>query len=304
MSAFDVEPEDMTRASVVDEKLNALLGGRNPAEGDELASQLSWLIEQVNDAFPLAVMPEQVEDAHLARMMEVAGESPVLVTAPLAPVYASRFDRLRAGLSRKVAAATLTFTAAFGGAAYAGVLPAPIQEAVSNAAAIVGLELPNPADAVADQDDSELEEVGNDDRSSDDSVGSGSRGARSGSGADSDDELESKGDDSDQIGDEDRDTGDDPSDGDSEQEDGDSGDEPDTDEPDSDEPDRGDESDTDEPDSGDESDTDEPDTDEPDTDEPDTDEPDSRDDDVDNEDGLEGSSDSGFGFDDEGALDL
>lgn len=295
MSGFDVEPEDMTRASVVDEKLNALLTGRDPAEGDELASELSWMIEQVDNAFPLPVVSKQVEDTHLARMMEVSGELPVPVTAPIAPVHASLFDRLRAGLSRKVAAATLTLTAAFGSAAYAGVLPAPVQEAVSNAAALVGLELPNPVDDGADQDARELEEVGDDYQRPDDAVGSGPNGPRSDSGAGSDDdELESKRDDPDQEGDDDGHAADGAASDD------------DSDQDDSDEPDGGDEPDSDEPDGEDETDSDEPDgEDEPDSDEPDGgDSSGTEDIDIDNQDEFAGSTDSGFGLDDEGASDL
>lgn len=169
MSVFDVEPEDMTSASVLDEKLNALLAGQRPAPGDELGSELSFMLEQVRQAFPPVVVPEQVEDVHFARMMNAAAglsadvtapmavaQGPAAITAPSAPVRAGFLDKIRAGLSHRMAAAMLALTTAFGGAAYAGILPPPIQSAVANAAAAIGLKLPHPGDeasAVVDEDE-------------------------------------------------------------------------------------------------------------------------------------------------------
>ncbi len=145
MSGFGVEPEDMRRATVLDKKLDALLAGRDPAPGDEMAAELALMLDEVRAAFPAVVVSEQVEDAHIARIVEAA-ESVAPVTAPMAPARSSFLDRMRAGLSRRVAAASLAFTAAFGGAAYAGALPDPVQRAVSNAAGAVGVELPKPGD--------------------------------------------------------------------------------------------------------------------------------------------------------------
>ena len=210
MSGFGVEPEDMRRATVLDKKLDALLTGGDPVPGDELAAELSLMLQELESAFPAAVVSEQVEDVHIARMIEAARESVAPATAPMAPANApmaparsSLLDRMRAGVSQRVAAASLAFTAAFGGAAYAGVLPAPVQRAVANAAGAVGLELPKPGDddkkgrSVAgdpqDEDDRDPAEP-TVDRSEDESragdgtrnTGDGGRDSRRGSGQDSD----------------------------------------------------------------------------------------------------------------------
>lgn len=174
MSPFDVEPEDMKRASVIDEKIDALLAGRAPAPGDELASDLSRMIEQVDSAFPLPVISEQVEDAHLARIMAASAEMPAPQMTPAAPVRETPLMRLRAGLSRRVAAATLMLATAFGGAAYVGVLPAPVQQAVSKVAAFIGLDLPDRNDDGAQEGGHDRKEIGDDKSSSDDLEGSDS----------------------------------------------------------------------------------------------------------------------------------
>ena len=299
MSGFDVEP-DMTRASVVDEKLSALLTGRDPVDGDELASELSWMIEQVNSAFPLPVMPEQIEDTHLGRMMEVRGELPVPVPARIAPVHASLSDRLRAGLSHKVAAAALAFTAAFGGAAYAGVLPAPVQEAVSNAAALVGLELPNAFEHDDDQDVRELQGVGDDYQPPDDAVDSGPDGPRSNSGPGPvDTGIESDDDDPDQEGNDDGDAENGAaSDDGNEQDDSDETDA--GSKPDSDEADGGHEPISEDRDGGDEANSDEANSDEPNG----GDSSGTEDIDVDSPDEFEGSTVPGSASDDGSASDL
>lgn len=57
------------------------------------------------------------------------------------------FSTLFASLSAKVAGVALAATVATGGLAAAGVLPAPAQRAVSQAASTIGLHLPSPKDA-------------------------------------------------------------------------------------------------------------------------------------------------------------
>lgn len=141
MSDFGVEP-DMSRSVIIDDKLDALLAGREAAPGDELAAELSFMLGQIHQAFPPAVVSEQVEDAHITKMMEAAASLPVAETADTVALQAPLLDRIRAGLSRRIAVATLALTTAFGGAAYAGVLPDPIQRAASQVAATVGLDLP------------------------------------------------------------------------------------------------------------------------------------------------------------------
>lgn len=146
MTNFDVEL-DMTRATVIDEKIEGLLRGIAPDAADPLSNELASMRQGLSHAFPLPVIPELVEDEHLARMMAAVVPA---VTGANSEVMADRtspLTALKASFARRVAAATLALSTAFGGAAYAGVLPEPVQDAVSKAAAVIGIDLPRSQDA-------------------------------------------------------------------------------------------------------------------------------------------------------------
>jgi hypothetical protein len=143
MSGYGVEPDEMKKASLVDQKIEALLAGQPVAPTDAVATELAAFRDALGGAFPLPVISEAIEDAHLVRMMEAVTTSSAASTLVLQSARPTTVQRLRVRLSSKVAAATFAFTTAFGGAAYAGVLPQPVQDAVAKAASILGIDLPS-----------------------------------------------------------------------------------------------------------------------------------------------------------------
>lgn len=144
MNPPDVEPIEMTRATVVDREIQALLDGRPAVLDNALRTEMSSLRDHLGGSLS-PVIADEVRDAHLTLMMEafVPASPTVEMASP-----ATLGNRAKAALSRRVAAATLAFSAAFGGAAYAGVLPAPIQDAASDAASVIGINIPS-----SDRDD-------------------------------------------------------------------------------------------------------------------------------------------------------
>lgn len=202
MTDFNVEP-DMTRATMIDEKIESLLGGTSPDAGDPLATELAFMRQGLFEAFPLPVISEQVEDAHLARMMAARVPAAAFVAAEVAADRTGPLERLKASIGRKVAAGTLAFSTLFGGAAYAGALPDPVQRAVAKAASIVGLELPGGEDDALAGDDSE--DGPRDTRPGDADrgpapAGVGSESERSRSGASDDDDEDRRDDERDAKG--------------------------------------------------------------------------------------------------------
>ncbi len=86
-----------------------------------------------------------VEGRHLAAILEEASRRPSFAPDPQIPVRRARrlsnpFRRLAARAT--IAAVGLAALAAFGGAAYAGVLPTPIQVEVAHIIRHVGIDLP------------------------------------------------------------------------------------------------------------------------------------------------------------------
>lgn len=156
MTDFDVEL-DMARANVVDEKMDSVLRGVAPGAGDPLAQELASLRQSLSDAFPLPVIEEHVRDAHLARMLAAVVPTQAFAAAPVANDRTGALGSLKASITRRIAAVTVAFSAAFGGAAYAGVLPDPVQNAVSKAASVVGLDLPEgESDVLAENNQGEV----------------------------------------------------------------------------------------------------------------------------------------------------
>ena len=151
MSDFGVE-QDMTRASMMDQKIETLLSGTADMS-DPLVAKLAVMQQSISEAFPLPVIAEDVEDSHLARMMAaLVPAAPVVVSQVPADRTSPLLATLKASFARRVAAVTLALSTAFGGAAYAGVLPDPVQRAVSKAAAVVGLDLPGVEDDTLAED--------------------------------------------------------------------------------------------------------------------------------------------------------
>ena len=180
---------------MIDKKIESLLSATADLS-DPLVAELAVMRQGLAEAFPLPVIPEDVEDSHLARMMAAVVPAASLVTPEVAADRTSPIAVLQASFARRVAAVTLAFSTAFGGAAYAGVLPDPVQRAVAKAASVVGLDLPgDEADTVAESE-----------------AGEDRRGAKSGNpgdepgpvGSDDDDRSGAPNEDGSENGDDDR----------------------------------------------------------------------------------------------------
>ncbi len=108
---------------------------------------LARFVEDLRETFPPSPVPVQVEMQHLTVMMaavdEISRSETALAEVPRLP---TRLDRLRSSVAARVSALTLAAGSGLTGAAYAGVLPDPVQRIVSETAAQVGMDLPHPAD--------------------------------------------------------------------------------------------------------------------------------------------------------------
>ncbi|MDP9069515.1 MAG: hypothetical protein M3N53_14405 [Actinomycetota bacterium] len=147
MTSFDVE-RDMTHTTLDD--LDLVLSGGAVLGGDAALQELAHIVQQVQDAYPAVAIPPAFEDAHVAMIMHAVSETAAAaaVDAPPEPRASirARSERMLAPWTRKIAAATLSLSTAFGGMAYAGVLPDPIQQLTADVAERVGVDLPAPAD--------------------------------------------------------------------------------------------------------------------------------------------------------------
>ena len=103
------------------------------------------LVEELRQAFPMKEIAGEVEGAQVAAILAAAraqeDPTPVIVAG-----RASVFERVRSSLATRVAVLVAAATTSLGGAAYAGALPPPLQAAISNAAELVGIDLPHPDD--------------------------------------------------------------------------------------------------------------------------------------------------------------
>jgi hypothetical protein len=142
-----------------DREADAVLAGKAPAGSDELQELAAFF----RDARVFLTEPPAtpIAAAHLAAIAGATRASDSRVSEPQAAVRSSQ-RRPRNLLARParvaVAAAALALLAAFGGAAYAGVLPDPVQGKVADIASNVGLSLPGNANDVNQGD------VGNQDQ--------------------------------------------------------------------------------------------------------------------------------------------
>ena len=152
MSDFGVE-RDMNRAAVMDQKIESLLSATADA-ADPLVAELALMRQSLTEAFPVPTIPDHVKDSHVSRMMEAVVPVAAFAGSNVAADRTTPLETLKASFSRRVVAVTLALSTAFGGAAYAGVLPDPVQRAVAKAASVVGLNLPGGEEDVPVKDES------------------------------------------------------------------------------------------------------------------------------------------------------
>ncbi len=173
MRAHDVDSDEMGRFSNMDEMdIERLLSGEAPS-GDADLAEVAAFCKELGEAYP-GVSTDASEATHVAAMMDTVrrlaenggpAERPASdVQEPVrqaAGLPTGRIDMLKDVWANKwarlAAAAVAAAVLAFGGTAYAGVLPAPVQDAVSNAAEQVGIELP--LSDVTDADDDGVADV-------------------------------------------------------------------------------------------------------------------------------------------------
>ena len=146
-----------------DSDIERLLAGKAPAGGDRLDAELAAFARDVRTAF-LAPAPPEVEREHLAAAVQAArlagtanprAKPARRASRPVAWRRRTVLSSVFVSLSAKIAGVAIAATAAAGGLAAAGALPAPVQSAVASAASNVGLNLPNPnADKGQDQKES------------------------------------------------------------------------------------------------------------------------------------------------------
>jgi hypothetical protein len=121
--------------------IDRLMHGQIPAD-DAANGDVARFFETLDRVVPEAPTTE-LEPAHIAEVFRVAAEMP---DPDAAPVPEERPRRIFIGFFErswvKIASISLAGVLALGGTAYAGVLPAPIQNAVSAASQSIGITLP------------------------------------------------------------------------------------------------------------------------------------------------------------------
>ena len=160
MSGSGADSDEMRdRRSLSDQDLDRLLAGKAPSGGDPVDRELAAFVRDVRAAF-LAAPDTETERTQLAAAMEVTRLTiekgdPVVRPASKAtgpdrqasglPKWRRRtvFSSLFASLSAKIAGVAVAATAAAGGLAATGGLPAPAQQAVSQAASTIGIHVPS-----------------------------------------------------------------------------------------------------------------------------------------------------------------
>ncbi len=135
-----------------DAQIERLFDGRVPCDDADIGSVARFL-GGLGDALPEAPT-SSLEGSHLAAMAEAVRLLPADVRpdAGRASRWGSaRRPAFKTGFARgwAIAAVALAGVLAFGGAAYAGVLPAPLQHAVATAVQAAGLRIPDPEPAVS-----------------------------------------------------------------------------------------------------------------------------------------------------------
>ena len=156
--------------------MERLLSG-HASNGDAELGEVARFFDDVRNAYPEAAA-DGCEDSHLARMFEAALLAEMGDPAVKSASNANGPETQVAGLPKqrriemlktlvgstkfKVVAASLALLVASSGTAFAasqGSLPAPVQNAVSGAAAVVGIEVPT-ADEALELDDQSAVDTG------------------------------------------------------------------------------------------------------------------------------------------------
>jgi hypothetical protein len=167
-------------ARLTDRELDLLLAGKAPSDYGSLDDVAAFVGEV---ATVLQETPDEATAArHLAAISAVAREE--FSQPTVSPSRADRkahcfrtrskpvFRNPLSGLAGKMALIAVVVLAAFGGTAYAGGLPDPLQGAVADMADSLGVSLPG-----ADNDSDDVAVNGDEDSALDDSVGNGDEGA-------------------------------------------------------------------------------------------------------------------------------
>jgi len=171
MTDFSVSPSEMKRLTDISERdLEAMRSGDVPV-GDPEMARLAEFVRELGDAFP-EPSTVHLEAGHVAAMLEAArlatdkGESALQPTSnahgPAGQAsglpkswrerVAMKIGTAFATRTAKIALAAIAMVLAFSGVAVAGVLPAPVQKAVADGAAVVGVNLPGGSDEIEADD--------------------------------------------------------------------------------------------------------------------------------------------------------
>ena len=150
MSGSDAYEDEMRIFSRLSDRVqDSVLAGRTSSVGDELQELAAFCRD--TRALLMQAPPESTAARHITEIAEAArrvaqggGGSPASEGRSLdSPTQRRRWIPFSSlGTRVAVAATGLALLAAFGGAAYAGVLPDPIQDRVADIARNVGLSLP------------------------------------------------------------------------------------------------------------------------------------------------------------------
>ena len=172
MSAKRVIPSEMKRLTDIEQVGTERLLSGHAISDDAEPGDVARFFDDVRDAYPEAAA-DGCEDSHLARMFEAAhllaemgdpaarpvsnANGPVTQASGLPKLGRIEMIKTLIGSTKfKVVAASLALLVASSGTAFAasqGVLPAPIQDAVSGAAAAVGIDVPTADEALEVDDD-------------------------------------------------------------------------------------------------------------------------------------------------------
>ena len=142
-------------SDISDDEIDRLLAGHKPEDGR--LDGVAQLLQGVGRAYP-EESTAALEATHVAAMLETAkflaenGESAEKSLDPALAFQARSghifaFKNLAAHKWASAAVLSGAGLLAFGGAAYAGVLPAPVQEATSDLVQQVGISIPKPHDS-------------------------------------------------------------------------------------------------------------------------------------------------------------
>lgn len=180
--------------NISEQDIERIIGGQAP-DGDEALEDIAMFFKDLDETYP-EVSTESHESAHIHAMIQTAqllADNGKPVVRPASKAHGpesqvSGLPNLRRNIMVKVmlastrvkaAAAGVALVLVFGGTAFAGVLPAPIQDAVADAVKPIGIDLPNPDDSQAAEvkslnNDIEVEDSGGidkGDKNDQDSVG-------------------------------------------------------------------------------------------------------------------------------------